>query len=75
MRRISADSSHLGRNATVLLGHAEGPRAATGDTNFETQANSRQEVSESARRQPESQYQGSDVTAQPEQHDDSESSL
>ena len=65
----------LGANATLLSGHAEGPRAATGDTTFESQANSRQAVSGSARRQPENQQQRSDVTAQTEEDDDSDNSL
>src|SRR3954453_12265659 len=34
-----ADSSHYGAVATLLLSHAEGPRAAAGDTTFASQTN------------------------------------
>ena len=47
MKRISGGQLSLGANPTLLLGHAEGPRAATGDTTFEGQANTADKQSQS----------------------------
>src|ERR1017187_2380259 len=38
MKRISGGQLSLGVNATLLLSHAGGPRAAAGDTSFAGQA-------------------------------------
>jgi hypothetical protein len=65
MKRNFGGQPSLGANATLLSSHAEGPRAATGDKSYVGQANGRQAVSESARRQPENQQQRPDVTARP----------
>ena len=52
-------------DATLLLGHAEDPRAATGDKSFASQTKqSRLGSLGSARRQPENQPQRPDVNAQ-----------
>jgi hypothetical protein len=63
-KRISGGQLSLGAVATLLLGHAEGPRAPAGDRTFASQTGGRQSTEESARRQPENQPDRSDLTAQ-----------
>src|ERR671919_1895531 len=74
MKRTSGGQLSLGAVATLLSGHAEGPRAATGDTTFTGQTG-RQRRLGSARRQPENQLDASDVTAQTADDFDSERRL
>ena len=74
MKRLTGGQLSLGAVATLLLGHAGGPRAATGDRTFASQPDRRQSSRESARRQPENQPDESDVTAQTTDDSDSESS-
>src|SRR5271169_3537795 len=45
MKRISGGQLSLGANATLLSSHAGGPRAATGDTSFASQAKQSTEAS------------------------------
>jgi hypothetical protein len=75
MKRLTGGQLSLGAVATLLLGHAGDPRAATGDRTFASQPDRRQSSRESARRQPENQPNESDVTAQTTHDSDSESSL
>jgi hypothetical protein len=80
LRRLTTDEADLGGQlslgavATLLSGHAEGPRAATGDTTFAGQTG-RQRRLGSARRQSENQPHESDVTAQTANNSDSERRL
>ena len=53
-----------GGDATLLLGHAEGPRAAAATEALPVRPGRRRSTRESARRQPENQPKRSDVTAQ-----------
>jgi hypothetical protein len=64
MKRIAGGHTSLGAAATLLSSHADGPRAAAGDTSIAGQTTkSRRDRAESARRQPGNQPDGSDVTA------------
>ena len=74
-KRISGGQLSLGAVATLLLGHAEGPRAAAGDRTFASQPGRRHSTEESARRQPENQPQRSDVTAQTSDSDSESTEL